>query len=676
MERKGLVVLPGASFWLEGAHADGEADAVISAKRAYAAAVICYACIRYRVQKLVESPLYVWTEDENGDREWVKGHPLGALLEEPNPDQDMVDLLEETQLYLDLDGMALWLKTRDRLNRVAELRAFSRQEFTVTRGADAEGRTRLYAQFRVALHGGSRTFGPEDVVLFRYPNPEDRHGAISPTEVALSMLRIGTELRNRVRWALRNAAMPSGVFSTQGDAPLTDEQFERARAELKANHVGALNTGRPMLIERATWQRMGLSLDEMRMGDLWREVEATTCMAFAVRPELIGATVGLENSPWSHIQTAKRMGWEDCIAPIQSRYTRALTRQLLRPVDPDTSRIITFDNSKIAALQEDAERQARIGRIASDVLTDDERRAMLGREPLTPEQRAERVAAQAAAAARFQQRPGQPTADPASEPGKAETKADAGRWAMFDALAEAQEGAWETAAAAQLAADKAAVLKLAGTTLRAGAKDDDPAASAESVDELLQRLLDDLALEASWRAKVGPLVTSTGRRAVKAVASELGLAFDLLQPGLLEYVEEHGAELVKEIADTTRTAIRDALKAGVEAGESVARLTKRIESSGAFARSRATLIARTETVTVTNGAARSGLSAYAAETPTVTVRKRWLATKDSRTRDAHRQLDGEERGIDEAFSNGRQAPGEPNCRCTCTFALTTTEAEE
>ena len=56
----------------------------------------------------------------------------------------------------------------------------------------------------------------------------------------------------------------------------------------------------------------------------------------------------------------------------------------------------------------------------------------------------------------------------------------------------------------------------------------------------------------------------------------------------------------------------------------------------------------------------------------VIQKKHWIATGDSRTRDTHLELDGQERDIDEAFSNGLMFPGdasgEPsevwNCRCS------------
>ena len=56
----------------------------------------------------------------------------------------------------------------------------------------------------------------------------------------------------------------------------------------------------------------------------------------------------------------------------------------------------------------------------------------------------------------------------------------------------------------------------------------------------------------------------------------------------------------------------------------------------------------------------------------IKVRKRWVATKDGRTRHSHRRLDGEVVDYDAEFSNGCRYPGDPrgkpaeiyNCRCT------------
>jgi len=49
--------------------------------------------------------------------------------------------------------------------------------------------------------------------------------------------------------------------------------------------------------------------------------------------------------------------------------------------------------------------------------------------------------------------------------------------------------------------------------------------------------------------------------------------------------------------------------------------------------------------------------------------KEWIATLDDVTRDEHAAMNGEIRGVNEVFSNGRMYPGEPNCRCVLGPAL-------
>jgi hypothetical protein len=82
---------------------------------------------------------------------------------------------------------------------------------------------------------------------------------------------------------------------------------------------------------------------------------------------------------------------------------------------------------------------------------------------------------------------------------------------------------------------------------------------------------------------------------------------------------------------------------------------------------RALLVARTESGSAANAAAKDGYKAGGADG------KSWLPVPDDgRNRPEHLEMDGETVTIDEAFSNGLQFPGDPlgppeevcNCRCT------------
>lgn len=86
--------------------------------------------------------------------------------------------------------------------------------------------------------------------------------------------------------------------------------------------------------------------------------------------------------------------------------------------------------------------------------------------------------------------------------------------------------------------------------------------------------------------------------------------------------------------------------------------------------SRAKTIARTEGHRIQQTSTRD--AQQAAKKKGADVVRQWSAALDGRTRDSHRQVDGEIRELDEKFSNGLMFPGDPNggaaevvnCRCT------------
>lgn len=657
-ERKGVIFAPG---FVPINATGGTVDVTRPALDWYGAAWLPYACMRYRATKLVEAPLWI-AEEQDGGEEWLDGdHPLAELLETPNPDMEMADLLELTSLYLDSTGAALWVKSRDRSGRTAALYPFSAEDFKVE---TADGR--LYGRFRVRTSGGERIYGPEDVLYFKNASPASLHGAVAPLHAALARLGIDRTLVESISHGLANSVVPGMLISFPADVPLSPEQQQEFKASLAAQYENARNHGKSLVLGGGvTASRQPIGFKDLHGGELAKEVEAAVCACFQTPPAIIGAYVGLENSSDRHnMETAVRMFYDNAMLPTWARLEKALTRGLLREVDPNPLRFVRFDKSRVAALQEDLDGKSRVAHRTADVLTVNERRVLLGFEALEGEQ-GEQIAP---AASRMRD-----TEDVKRARPRIQVKAlddAATRWTLFDAVTRAQEYGWESATAAQLEQDRAAVLALFPAP-KAGAapaerKDDDPYGPADPAE--VRRIVREMesAMDAraeEWRRAVAPLTGSTARRAVERMAADLGLSFDLLQPGLLDYTQREAAWLVTQVTDTTKQAIRDALSAGLLEGESIPDLAKRIQESGAFARSRAELIARTETTRVTNGAGVESLRAYAAEAGG-TFRKTWLAANDSRVRDAHRALNGETVELDAPFSNGLMHPGEPNCRCT------------
>jgi uncharacterized protein with gpF-like domain len=132
------------------------------------------------------------------------------------------------------------------------------------------------------------------------------------------------------------------------------------------------------------------------------------------------------------------------------------------------------------------------------------------------------------------------------------------------------------------------------------------------------------------------------------------------------------------ITETTKKLIRDVFINAYAQGLGINDIIKQFEDTE-MSRIRSRLIARTETVTSANG----GALIVAKETGLL-LNKIWLATKDSRTRHDHAEVDGHTVGRDEYFDVGgatmlhpgarTQEDGSPvpvsevaNCRCTTLY---------
>lgn len=157
------------------------------------------------------------------------------------------------------------------------------------------------------------------------------------------------------------------------------------------------------------------------------------------------------------------------------------------------------------------------------------------------------------------------------------------------------------------------------------------------------------------------------------MADRFALDFNLDAPYVQDFIRSRANQLAGNVTDTTYSAIQDALTEGVGAGESIPDLAARIQHVFDVAtQSRATTIARTETISAYNGA---GTEVAQNEGEDVVAGQEWLATRDNRTREQHAERDGEIVAVGEAFSGGLMYPGDPagdpadtvNCRCTIVY---------
>lgn len=154
------------------------------------------------------------------------------------------------------------------------------------------------------------------------------------------------------------------------------------------------------------------------------------------------------------------------------------------------------------------------------------------------------------------------------------------------------------------------------------------------------------------------------------------LAFDLYDRKAVENLLSDNPDFMPHYEPKTpiverwnRQHITSEMTQGILQGESIKGIARRMSRVTNMDKASAIRNARTYTTSVEN---KAKMDRYdEAEEMGIDLEKEWMATLDDRTRDSHRELDGQRVANDEPFSNGLMYPADPsgdpaevyNCRC-------------
>jgi len=153
---------------------------------------------------------------------------------------------------------------------------------------------------------------------------------------------------------------------------LSAEQFARLKAEMEAAYQGAINAGRPMLLEGGLkWQALSMTPAEMDFVALKASAAREIALAFGVPPMLLGLP---GDNTYANYKEANKALWRQTILPLMTKILGGIA-QGLRPVFPGLELMVDLD--KVSELAD--ERSALWERVSGAAfLSDEEKRAMLG----------------------------------------------------------------------------------------------------------------------------------------------------------------------------------------------------------------------------------------------------------------------------------------------------------
>jgi HK97 family phage portal protein len=236
-----------------------------------------WACVNFLASAVASLPFKMYAPDGRGGWREITDHPLHSVLHDsPNADQDAFMFWEGEQAKLEVrgDSFAEIERSGDRIIALTPVAAsvtrrldgsleYTWTERSTTRREPAE------KVFHVRGFGGSPLGGLSTLTYGRQV-----FGVAAATNIAAQS-------------TFANGLRPSGVITF--DKFMTKEQRELIETGVNTKYAGAMNAGRPFVLEGgSTWSQINFSPEDAQMLESRGFSVEEVCRFFGVPPFMIG----------------------------------------------------------------------------------------------------------------------------------------------------------------------------------------------------------------------------------------------------------------------------------------------------------------------------------------------------------------------------------------------------
>ena len=332
-----------------------------------------WACVNFWAGNIAGLPVTVYRKGPLGIAIEARDHPLFWLLHDsPNYDQSAFEFWEFMCASLELHGNAYAEIERRADGFIVSLTPVRPDIVTVSRLGSGElqyswsvdNREHKVVQGNM-LH--VRGFGGGPL------------GGLSPLAVCRTSFGSALAVNRASSSMYANGARPSGVLTKEG-APFVGTQRKDAEGLLQEKFAGAMNAGRPMLLDGGLkWQQLSMSAKDAEMIESQKLGVEDICRIFEVDPHLVGHTAGntqLGSSIGDQTLSLLKFKMRKRLKRIEG----ALEKQLL--TRPERKAGVSIEFNVEAFLRADSLGRARYYELMKQFMTVNEVRALEGLGPV------------------------------------------------------------------------------------------------------------------------------------------------------------------------------------------------------------------------------------------------------------------------------------------------------
>lgn len=275
------------------------------ADEGYKKNVIAFQAINKKAKAVAQIP---WVLKSPDDKE-ITNSPVLEALKTPNPAQSFKEWLEATVGFYCISGNNYWEKTKSTRGDPLEFYTLRPDRMTVKCGAD--GMPQMFS-YKVNTEGVEWKVEEGLIRHIKTFNPLDDIYGMSPIEAGAFSIDQHNESNKWLQGLLQNGASPSGMLINESE--MSDDQFNRLKAEIDEKYSGGNNAGRPMLLEGGLkWQQLGMSPQNMSIIESKYTSARDIALALEVPPLLLNIQ---GDSTYSNYKEARLAFYEETVIPL------------------------------------------------------------------------------------------------------------------------------------------------------------------------------------------------------------------------------------------------------------------------------------------------------------------------------------------------------------------------
>lgn len=264
-------------------------------------------------------------------------------------------LIEQLQRQYDQDlfyvwAQQLWIHGEVYLEKIRNNNLPAGMRVLNAAGMDMQVTGGVLRRYQYATPGGTFSFRPDEIVMFRNPSALDDFRGVSPLLGAIDSINGLRASKQYLRAFWKNDATPGILITWKGDQPLDDRTIERVKAEWNEAFKGA------SLAHSAGFLSGPFEVNtfENRPPEHQTELASTErmeiCSKLHIPPALVGAAdVSDGLSAASTFREMKTAWQENEVVPLAERVARFIRTEIL-PWLGMTGYWFEFDTDEILAL--------------------------------------------------------------------------------------------------------------------------------------------------------------------------------------------------------------------------------------------------------------------------------------------------------------------------------------